>query len=1175
MLQLTHLKKQYKTGSLVQTALNDVSLNLRKNEFVAILGPSGSGKTTLLNVIGGLDRYDSGDLLIDGVSTKYYSDRDWDTYRNHTIGFVFQSYNLIPHQTVLANVELALTISGVSRAERRRRAQRALERVGLGEQSHKRPGEMSGGQMQRVAIARALVNDPQIVLADEPTGALDSETGVQVMELLKEVARDRLVVMVTHNPELAERYATRIVKLCDGKITSDTMPFDAPREQPAAREKKRKKASMSILTALMLSFNNLRTKKARTFLTSFAGSIGIIGIALILSISNGVNAYIKSVESETLASYPLQIQSSGFDMSGMMAGSTESGLKSEKISVRQTITGMLSGVSVNDLAALKRYFDDGGSGIEDVTTAVEYRYNVTPQIYRADADGYRQVHPDTTFAALGMGSGSTNSLLSSMMSTDVFHVMPAEPSLYRDAYEVRAGRWPQSYRECVVVLTPGGSISDFTMYTLGLRDAVELDELIRRFLSNESIDEPEQFPEFSCDDLLNIQFRLLDRSELYVYDADYGLWRDRADDEAARNALLATAETLTVVGVVRPKEDGTALLPSGIAYPAELTAHVAQKAALSEIVRQQLAAPSVNVFTGKVFSDNTSAGRLDLSTLFSVDTDKLAEAFRIDESKLDVDLSSIFSGVEPDFTSLMGSALKDLTLPELPAPDLSALLRGLDIRITPENMDDAAAVILAAYRAYIAAHPEADYARLGDYFLEYLTSEEGQARFAENLEKILAENGALSFDPAAIQALLTELMKGYWDSVGGVVPEDPEAFAASLREYLETEQAQEILREGAKKLFAFGEGVKLLPEQLRTMAEDLYAGYRDYAAANGTPDPENFQDTFPDFLNDPATRQALLKAANELINLDSLKAQLSKAVRDYMEKTMQTVSEALVRQLEERLGAAAEAAMGQLADGLQESLKENMGELAAQLGGALSVDADAMMSAFRLNMDESSLAALLDSLTRTADDTLKSNLKTLGYADPDEPDEIRIYPRDFAAKAEIVNILNAYNEHVKALGQDDKVIRYTDMVGMMMSSVTQIVDIISYVLVAFVAISLVVSSIMIGVITYISVMERRKEIGILRAIGASKRNISEVFNAETFIVGLLAGLIGIGMTLLLLIPANALIHSLSGEQNLNAVLPLGSSVILIALSVLLTILGGLIPAKGAARSDPVAALRSE
>ena len=544
MLQIRDICKEYRTGSLVQKALDHVSLNLRDNEFVAILGPSGSGKTTLLNIIGGLDRYDSGDLIINGISTKKYKDRDWDSYRNHTIGFVFQSYNLIPHQTVLANVELALTISGVGKAERRERAVRALEQVGLGSQLHKKPSQMSGGQMQRVAIARALVNDPDILLADEPTGALDSATSIQVMDLLQEVAKDRLVVMVTHNPELAEQYATRIVNLRDGKIRSDSNPFEpdgALAEQ--AVHKNMGKSSMSLLTALSLSFNNLKTKKARTILTSFAGSIGIIGIALILSLSSGVNAYIQDVERDTLSEYPLEIQSTGFDFSSMLTADSGGGGSTGEVNIIEMVTDMFSTMDSNDLKSLKAWLESGESGIEQYTSAVEYSYDVMPQIYRLEGDGIRQVNPDNSFAALGLGSSmSSSSMMSSMMGTDVFYEMPDDQDLYISQYDVKAGHWPENYNECVLVLTSGGSISDFMLYTLGLRDSAELDEMVDQFVNEENVQTPDDMGTYNYDDILGITFKLVNSPDYYEYDSEYDVWRDNTDDEAYMRSLVENSE---------------------------------------------------------------------------------------------------------------------------------------------------------------------------------------------------------------------------------------------------------------------------------------------------------------------------------------------------------------------------------------------------------------------------------------------------------------------------------------------------------------------------------------------------------------------------------------------------------------------------------------------------------
>lgn len=562
MLQIQHICKEYRTGNLVQKALDDVSLNLRDNEFVAILGPSGSGKTTLLNIIGGLDRYDSGDLIINGISTKKYKDRDWDSYRNHTIGFVFQSYNLIPHQTVLSNVELALTISGIGKEERRKRAIDALKKVGLGEQLHKRPSQMSGGQMQRVAIARALVNDPDILLADEPTGALDSDTSIQVMDLLKEVAKDRLVVMVTHNPELAEEYATRIVNLRDGKIRSDTDEYIVDEQTLKEPEHKNMgKSSMSFLTALALSFNNLKTKKARTLLTSFAGSIGIIGIALILALSNGVNGYIQSIEEETLSEYPLQIQSTGFDITSMMVGNTgtddkskdSSGKKNKdgQVKVMEMVTNMFSKMNTNDLKSLKKHLEKDNDALKSYTNAVEYDYDVDPQIYREDSDGVRQVHPDKSFSSIGIGADSgANSMMSSMMSTNVFYRMPKNTSLYEKQYDVKAGRWPKKYNECVLVLSQDGGMSDFLLYTLGLRDQMELDDMIKAFASEEEIKTPSSLGTYTYKDILNKKFKLVNQADYYEYDSQYKVWKDKSDNAEYMKKLVADGEDIKIVGIV-------------------------------------------------------------------------------------------------------------------------------------------------------------------------------------------------------------------------------------------------------------------------------------------------------------------------------------------------------------------------------------------------------------------------------------------------------------------------------------------------------------------------------------------------------------------------------------------------------------------------------------------------
>ena len=1064
MLQLKKIHKQYKTGDLVQTALDKVSLNLRDCEFVAILGPSGSGKTTLLNIIGGLDRYDSGDLIINGISTKKYTDRDWDSYRNHTIGFVFQSYNLIPHQTVLANVELALTISGVSGAERRRRATEALQKVGLGNQLHRQPTEMSGGQMQRVAIARALVNDPDILLADEPTGALDSETSIQVMELLKEVAKDRLVVMVTHNPELAHQYATRIVQLKDGVIRSDTDPFEPDTAQLAPPvHKSMGRSSMSPLTSLSLSFNNLLTKKARTLLTAFAGSIGIIGIALIISLSAGVNQYIDDTERSTLSEYPLQILSSGMDLTSMLTSgspASASGTTAEEgmVPVRQLITQMVAGITSNDLKSLKTYLESDDCTIAEDATSIEYSYNVQPQIYREDADGsIRQVNPDSSLSSLGISStSSTNSMMSSMMNTSVFYQLPESDELYNSQYEVKAGRWPEKYNECVAVLGADGTITDYALYALGLRDSAELDKMIQQFAQNQNVDVPTDFKTYRYSDFIGIQFKLVNAADRYLRDDDHNAWVDKSDDKDFMKSLVASSETLTVVGVVQPKEDASAsMLSSGIAYPATLTQHVIAAAADSQMVQDQLASPAINVMNGEPFGTE-DASAFDMSSLFRIDTDMLKSAFQFDTSKLNFDLSGAF-----DLDN--GSV------------DLGSLLDPDDFQL---DLD-------------LTETPDLDMSTLTDLFA--------------NMDLSVSE------------------------------------------------------------------------DKMQELAQKVLVGYKDYVIGNGILNLNKI--SFSQYLKSDAFKTLMNDAMGELFDQDALQAQFSEAMQTAMSTLMESYSSQISETLQTQLGSAMQTAMTklmtQMSQNIQSQMQQSFSQLGSQMESALKIDATAFQKAIQFNMSEDDLTDLMKSAMLSSTATYDSNLQTLGYADLDAPSQIKIYPQDFDHKASVVAKLDAYNDNMRSQGADDKVIQYTDVVGTLMTSVTEIINMISNMLVAFVSISLVVSSIMIGVITYISVLERRKEIGILRAIGASKRNISEVFNAETFIIGLCSGVMGVVLSEILLIPGNMLIQKISNGTNVVARLPLNAALVLIVLATVLTILGGFIPAKGASRSDPVKALRSE
>lgn len=1254
MLQIKDIHKEYRTGNLVQRALDGVSLSLRDNEFVAILGPSGSGKTTLLNIIGGLDRYDSGDLIINGISTKKYKDRDWDSYRNHTIGFVFQSYNLIPHQTVLANVELALTISGVSKSERRRRAKEALEKVGLGAQIHKKPSQMSGGQMQRVAIARALVNDPEILLADEPTGALDSDTSVQVMDLLQGVAKERLVVMVTHNPELAQLYATRIVTVKDGRILSDTDPFVIDSESMAPPvHKNMGKSSMSFFTALSLSFQNLKTKKARTLLTSFAGSIGIIGIALILSISNGVDKYITNMEEETLSEYPLQIQSTGVDLTSMMMGAAtaQSGKKDGEVGVAQMVTNMFSKMNSNDLESLKVYLDSNESSISQYANSVEYTYSVSPQIFLENGKNIRQVNPDKSFSAMGLGSGSSNSIMSSTMSTDVFHEMPEDADLYKDQYDVKAGRWPENYKECVLVLTSQGDISDFLQYTLGLRDGKELDDMVQKFMAEEAVETPENEGPYTYDEILGKKFKLVNSTDYYEYDEEYKVWKDKSDNSSYMKKLVKNGEDLTIVGIVQPVEGAAAsMLTAGICYTPELTKHVIEKAASSEIVKQQLADEKINVFTGEEFGkEDNENSKFDMESLFSINADALQEAFQVDLSGFNMDLSSLSglsSGLNvempdmPDMSALAGninldeSSMPDLSkliklddldldlshmidpeeiLKNLPAdqvPDMSQALKSVKFDFTEEKVTALLKEVLTGYQESIKDKPEADMDKMQAALKQYLTSKEMNERLCKDLQELVKNNVNVDMSSEKLIAVAVGLMNQYQEyaKANGITQTD----VASILAFLSQGEIQQQIKEEAENLVKNSVTVNITTKQIRDLLmQDVVAAYPEYARNNSLPDPANLGTYFLEYMQTEDGQNRLMNGLMTLVDTSEVQTQFSQAMETYMKSMMTSFTDAIAKGIESKfteimeqvekqltkgIQTAMEQMMGNISSGMQEamqsvmtsvssSLTSAMSQAMSGLGGlgsgmgnmedALSINPEAFAKAIQMNMNEDDLSELMMSLLSSENASYDGNLKKLGYADLNVPGGINIYPKDFESKSEIVGILDQYNADMEAAGEDEKVITYTDLVGTLMSSVTDIVNIISYVLVAFVAISLVVSSIMIGVITYISVLERKKEIGILRAIGASRHNVSQVFNAETFIIGFCAGAMGIGITLLLLIPANSIIRSLADGVNVKAALPPVAAVVLIGLSVVLTLLGGLIPSRKAAKSDPVTALRTD
>ncbi len=1076
MLQIKNVYKKYKTGTLIQKALDNVSLNFRDNEFVAILGPSGSGKTTLLNIIGGLDHYDAGDLIINEISTKKYKDRDWDSYRNHTIGFVFQSYNLISHQTILANVELALTISGVSKAKRRKKALDALDQVGLKSQAHKKPNQLSGGQMQRVAIARALVNDPDIVLADEPTGALDTSTSVQVMELLKEVAKNRLVVMVTHNPELAESYATRIVNLKDGVIKSDSNPYKVNIKNKEFKHKNMGKTSMSFLTSLLLSFNNLKTKKGRTILTAFAGSIGIIGISLILSLSNGVNTYIKSIEEETLSTYPLQIRSTGIDMSSMLIGNIEEKKSNQEgdIHVSSMLSNMFSTIGTNDLISLKNYFESEENPLQDFAKAVEYTYSVTPRIYNTDYDNLRQVNPDISFASMGMGSSvSTNSFMSSMMSTDVFFEMPSDPSLYESQYEIKAGTWPKNANDLVLVLNSNGDISDFMLYTLGLKKYKELDDMIDQFLKEEEVDIADYDVAYSYEDIIGTSFKLVMNSDCYEYDKSNKIWRDKSGNDKYMKKLVKNGEDLKIVGIVKPKENVNAtMLTQGIGFTPSLTYSIIEKESKSKIVKEQLKNPEKNVFTGKKFAD-TKNSSMKMNSLIKIDQKALQSAFKIDASKIKVDFD--------DLNSI-------LNVNSIPALDLEELLKEIEFSFSDSDMKQLLKAILDGYADFLEKNQNTDFNKVSEHFEEYLNSKEAQEIIKKEIEEAIRQNGSIT----------------------------------------------------------------MTQEQMQKMIISLSKGYEEYAKKHGFTDKIDIEKSLMEYLQSEEVKVIIGNALTKIMTDQNFQKQIAKILNSYMQKVLKSVSK-----------------------NLEKELTNNISSLSNSLMGAFTVDETAFAKAFKMNMSEEELAEVFATMMSKEKTSYESNLKKLNYADLNDPSGINIYPKDFEGNEKITNLLKDYNERMKANNEEDKVISYTDMVGTLMSSVTTIVDVVSYVLIAFVGISLIVSSIMIGIITYISVLERKKEIGILRAIGASKKNVSQVFNAETFIIGLLAGLIGIGITLLFLIPINQIIKMISDGANVSASLPIVAGIILVLLSTLLTLIGGIIPSKKAAKEDPVLALRSE
>ncbi len=1033
MLSLKNIKKNYRMGETVVEALRGVSVDFRDNEFVAVLGQSGCGKTTLLNIIGGLDRYTEGDLIISGVSTKKYRDRDWDTYRNHRIGFVFQSYNLIPHQTVLANVELALTLSGVSRSERRKRAVDVLEKVGLKDQMKKKPNQMSGGQMQRVAIARALINDPDILLADEPTGALDSETSLQIMEILKEISKDKLIIMVTHNPELAEQYANRIIRLVDGKIISDSKPYE---EETPLKDKPEKvrKTSMSFFTAMSLSLNNLMTKKGRTILTAFAGSIGIIGIALILSLSSGVQKYIDDIQHDTLASYPLTIEESTTDISSFFNVSRNTAI--EKVTDTRPLDkiytsdrmgyvfeSMYDQTNTNDLKTFKAFLD-GNEEIQKNVTNIEYSYGIKLQIFRELDDGsIKQVNPNTVLDEVGFGSVAGLFSLGSQVSSsaqgvDVFKELTDNDEMFNTRFELLAGHRPEAYNEAVLIIDRFNDITDFTTYALGLQSTDDIRTAIRDMMQKKDKSEVKKLNKsesYEYDDFIGMTFSVIPNPELYKKNKD-GTWDYMADDQNFMSKAYKNGIELEIVGIVRENETSSSVSGT-IGYTRALTERVAGLINDSELVKEQKENEEYDVFTGLPF-EGTEAGEKALAEAKAEDARRQNE---LEEMKQKIaDATAKYKAMQ----EAMAQAAQAQQAAQNAMPDMETIMASL----TPEQQAELAGMTPEQQQAYISELWIAS----GN-----VTTPEGGAEAIPDMSSIIA-----------------------------MLPED--------------QQAQ---LEG------------MTPEQQLAFISELSG--EETGGDTGMPDMSDYIGGF------------------SLSGFDLSSFNMSNVSNEQMEFFM-SMSE------------------------------EQQAELMKQFGGVSQKS------------------------TVVSTSSQFDNLRTLGVISMDTPSSISIYPKNFEAKENIVKIIADYN----ATKDEDNKITYTDIVGMLMSSVTDIVNAISYILIAFVAISLVVSSIMIGIITYISVLERTKEIGILRSIGASKKDISRVFNAETVIVGFVAGALGILVTALMIIPINIIIDEITNVKNL-AFLPPLAAVILVGISILLTLIAGLLPSKVAANKDPVVALRTE
>ncbi len=1109
MLELKGIKKTYRSGDEKVEALKGINLKFRESEFVSILGQSGCGKTTLLNIIGGLDRYTTGDLIINGKSTKKFKDRDWDAYRNYKIGFVFQSYNLIGHQTILSNVELALTIGGISKKERKERAIKALEDVGLKEHIHKKPNQLSGGQMQRVAIARALVNNPDIILADEPTGALDTKTSVQVMEILKKISKDKLIIMVTHNPELAEKYSSRIIRILDGVITEDSNPITNQEIEEKVEINKIGRTSMKFWTAFRLSLNNLLTKKGRTILVSFAGSIGIIGIALVQSVSNGFQGYVDSIQEETLTSYPLTIMQESTDMAGtLLAMRSEENEKSDSnkdtIKEEQYISKVLDNLSTNDLKSFKGYLEKNYENISNDLSSVKYGYSVDPLIYSIDATNkIAKLSPSNLFGS-SMGSAFGSGMMSSY--TSVYSQMIDDEQTILKSYDILAGHLPTNYDEMIIVLSERNSISDLLVYSLGLRDTEELKDIVTKIMKGETVDIRNEPLELSFEDLMNTELKLIMPSDLYKYNEEYNIYEDMSENEEYMKNLYDNATRLKIVGVVTAKEGVTAAaLNPGVSYTKDLVNYIIEYSSNTEIVKRQLENKEIDIISNSRFDEKKNGLGLDFKDLISIDTKKLQSAFniKIDQNQLQNQtqgyMTEISNAISTDTKPAKEAFMNNLNTMA------NDVLNQINDEITIDDIDTIVDNYLNGYEPSQMVS----------------TMEQKYVIPKETFKKAYA-------------GLLKGLLQVYVNSYQAAKTLIPQNLESISNENINIEN----------------ENVQLPINEQLTQNEQMSQNVADGMS----------------MLNENMNNEISQIPVQD--NLNNLKSSIvSTILPEYMKSAaIQETGETMAKVMTEAV--------------MKKTILTKVGELTGNLtnsfASGFNVDQEKIASSFKMKMTEEEITRIITAmLSNSNESNAKTNLISFGYQEKDEPTYISFYFNSFDGKERFKDFVNNYNEEVKAKGEDDKEINYTDTTGILMGSVKTIVNAVTYVLIAFISISLVVSSIMIGIITYISVYERTKEIGILRAIGASKRNISSIFNAETFIIGLLSGLFGIGFTYSVIPVINSILHQFTGNIPLNATFYFSNAVALVILSVVLTLIGGLIPAKAASKKDPVIALRTE